>query len=203
MQNIKPIETVYKGYRFRSRLEAKWAVYFDLIGIEYQYEHQGFVLDKKINYLPDFFLPGIDAYVEIKPKGINHKDLDEAKDKIEYIAYWGNKYGLFCIGDPMDNDIHIYGYMNSSDGVGLQWKEAEFIFQAVLPDDDFITHRTVFDVGLVVGDRGDKGLYHVSKPDGTDMITVLPFNALSGFHRLPYAEQQLARQKRFEYGERG
>ena len=36
--DIKPIETVYNGYRFRSRLEARWAVFFDAAGIEYEYE---------------------------------------------------------------------------------------------------------------------------------------------------------------------
>ena len=35
MSDIKPIETVYNGYRFRSRLEARWAVFFDEAGIEY------------------------------------------------------------------------------------------------------------------------------------------------------------------------
>ena len=28
---IKAIETVYNGYRFRSRLEARWAVFFDAL----------------------------------------------------------------------------------------------------------------------------------------------------------------------------
>ena len=35
---VKPIETVYKGYRFRSRLEARWAVFFDALDIEWYYE---------------------------------------------------------------------------------------------------------------------------------------------------------------------
>lgn len=26
---IKAIDTIYKGYKFRSRLEARWAVFFD------------------------------------------------------------------------------------------------------------------------------------------------------------------------------
>ena len=30
-KSIKPIETKYNGYRFRSRLEARWAVFFDMI----------------------------------------------------------------------------------------------------------------------------------------------------------------------------
>lgn len=33
---IKPIETKYKGYRFRSRLEARWAVFFDALGISWE-----------------------------------------------------------------------------------------------------------------------------------------------------------------------
>ena len=31
----KAIETLYKGYRFRSRLEARWAVFFDASKIEF------------------------------------------------------------------------------------------------------------------------------------------------------------------------
>lgn len=64
---IKPIETLYKGYRFRSRLEARWAVFFDELGIEYQYEPQGFEFDGE-RYLPDFFLPQQRTWVETKPK---------------------------------------------------------------------------------------------------------------------------------------
>ena len=42
MSEIKAIETVYNGYRFRSRLEARWAVFFEAAGIEYEYEPEGF-----------------------------------------------------------------------------------------------------------------------------------------------------------------
>jgi hypothetical protein len=41
---IKAIETRYKGYRFRSRLEARWAVFFDALGVEWEYEKEGFDL---------------------------------------------------------------------------------------------------------------------------------------------------------------
>ena len=37
MSEIKAIETYYKGYRFRSRLEARWAVFFDAACVEYEY----------------------------------------------------------------------------------------------------------------------------------------------------------------------
>lgn len=54
MNEIKPIETYYNGYRFRSRLEARWAVFFDTLGVEYEYEPEGFMLPSGKCYLPDF-----------------------------------------------------------------------------------------------------------------------------------------------------
>lgn len=51
---IKAIETVYNGYRFRSRLEARWAVFFDAMGIKYEYEKEGYDLGELGWYLPDF-----------------------------------------------------------------------------------------------------------------------------------------------------
>lgn len=53
--NIKAIETSYKGYRFRSRLEARWAVFFDELGIKWEYEKEGYDLtDAYINLLALF-----------------------------------------------------------------------------------------------------------------------------------------------------
>ena len=39
---IKAIETEYYGHRFRSRIEARWAVFFNAIGLKYEYEIEGF-----------------------------------------------------------------------------------------------------------------------------------------------------------------
>jgi hypothetical protein len=64
---IRAIETIYRSYRFRSRLEARWAVFFDAAGIGFQYEAEGFNLDGTY-YLPDFWLPRNKCFVEIKPK---------------------------------------------------------------------------------------------------------------------------------------
>ena len=75
MTDIKPIETVYNGYRFRSRLEARWAVFFDALGVKYEYGPGGFEVNG-VKYLPDFLIydvEGIHAfewrkniYVEVK-----------------------------------------------------------------------------------------------------------------------------------------
>jgi hypothetical protein len=64
---LKPIETVYKGYRFRSRLEARWAVFLDSCGLRWDYEREGYDLDG-IWYLPDFWVepqPDSDGYARI------------------------------------------------------------------------------------------------------------------------------------------
>lgn len=63
---IKPIETVYNGYKFRSRLEARWAVFFDVVGFWYEYELEGFRTKNGLCYLPDFYLPDENMYVEVK-----------------------------------------------------------------------------------------------------------------------------------------
>ncbi len=63
---MQAIETRYKGYRFRSRLEARWAVFFDTLGIKYQYEPEGFMLPDGTRYLPDFYLPESGTWVEVK-----------------------------------------------------------------------------------------------------------------------------------------
>lgn len=70
LNEIKAIETEYKGYKFRSRLEARWAVFFDATGIQYEYEVEGFKKGTAC-YLPDFYLPEEDMYVEVKPNKNN------------------------------------------------------------------------------------------------------------------------------------
>jgi len=64
---IKAIETRYRGYRFRSRLEARWAVFFDALDIRWEYEPEGFDLGGFGPYLPDFWLPQVKMYAEVKP----------------------------------------------------------------------------------------------------------------------------------------
>ncbi|MGW1399279.1 hypothetical protein ACWCRF_11525 [Streptomyces sp. NPDC002405] len=67
---IQPIETRYAGHRFRSRLEARWAVFFDRLDIRWEYEPQGFILplphDDTTPYLPDFLLPDCGTWIEVK-----------------------------------------------------------------------------------------------------------------------------------------
>lgn len=62
---LKPIETLYNGRRFRSRAEARVAVFLDTLGVAYQYEREGYDLGIIGPYLPDFDL-GVNGFVEVK-----------------------------------------------------------------------------------------------------------------------------------------
>jgi hypothetical protein len=66
LETIKAKETRYNGYRFRSRLEARWAVFFDTLHIKYEYEKEGYELGEAGSYLPDFWLPQVQMWGEVK-----------------------------------------------------------------------------------------------------------------------------------------
>jgi len=73
---IKAIQTEFKGYKFRSRLEARWAVFFESIGLEWEYEAQGFILENGKHYLPDFTvyrLGETPIHYEVKPQNFKGK----------------------------------------------------------------------------------------------------------------------------------
>lgn len=69
---MQSIQTEWRGHKFRSRLEARWAVAFEAMGIAWEYEYEGFRLGDGSQYLPDFLLHGLtgrhsgDLWVEVK-----------------------------------------------------------------------------------------------------------------------------------------
>lgn len=67
---IQSINTNFLGYKFRSRLEARYAAFFTSLDLEWEYEKEGFTWDsrdgEKYSYLPDFYFPNGRVYVEIK-----------------------------------------------------------------------------------------------------------------------------------------
>lgn len=66
--NIRAIPTRYAGHFFRSRLEARWAVFLDYAGLRWEYEPEGFELGDGVRYLPDFWVPALGCWVEVKPE---------------------------------------------------------------------------------------------------------------------------------------
>ncbi len=75
---IKAIETKYKGYRFRSRLEVRWAVFFDALGVEWEYETQGYELPCG-RYLPDFYMPRFKTWLEVKAGSFTADERDRCR----------------------------------------------------------------------------------------------------------------------------
>lgn len=95
---MKPIETKFMGYRFRSRLEARWAVAFQYLGLDWRYEHEGFDLGNKGWYLPDFYLPkakNADVFIEIKGEHPSSEEIGKMHVLMDSL----DAYGLILFGD--------------------------------------------------------------------------------------------------------
>lgn len=90
---LKAIETTYKGYRFRSRLEARWAVFFDALGLKWEYEPEGFELGGGVRYLPDFWLPSWRLWVEIKGQFPSEGEIEKCRQ-----LAWGRCEAVLAVG---------------------------------------------------------------------------------------------------------
>lgn len=66
-RRVHSIATRYNGTLFRSALEAKWAKALDLLWIEWEYEPEAILLSNGVTYLPDFRLPRVGQFIEVKP----------------------------------------------------------------------------------------------------------------------------------------
>lgn len=104
---IKPIETRYGGYRFRSRHEARWAVVFTHLEIPWEYEAQGYHLsDNAERYLPDFHLPAHGLFVEVKATDANLVDPDGIRRWEHFAAdiatRWNTHRAVMAIGPIPD-----------------------------------------------------------------------------------------------------
>lgn len=75
---LKAIETRYNNYRFRSRLEARWAIWLDTLGIKYEYEKEGYDFGDDGWYLPDFWLSELQCWLEIKGTTATHEESNKA-----------------------------------------------------------------------------------------------------------------------------
>lgn len=87
--NIKAVPLSYKGIKFRSSLEADWAATFDAVGIYWNYEPMALQLPSGQFYLPDFFLPTLHTWAEVK--GPHWERIDKAielRDTLRVDADW-------------------------------------------------------------------------------------------------------------------
>lgn len=120
---IQPIETRYAGHRFRSRTEARWAVFMDHLNVPWEYEPQGYVVDGT-PYLPDFLVwPDTDLAFWLEIKGTFPTDDELAKARglaegteTDTYVYWGK------LEAPAPNLSHLTDmqYMGADQG-GYIW----------------------------------------------------------------------------------
>lgn len=103
---MKAIETFAYGHRFRSRLEARWAVFLTEMGITWHYEHQGYETSYG-PYLPDFWLPEYNTFLEIKGQKPTSEEISKLYDLIES----ANAFGAF--GFSFQNNKFIEDIPNS------------------------------------------------------------------------------------------
>lgn len=178
---MKAIETTYNGCLFRSRLEARWAVFFDAAGIEYRYEPEGFRLSNGSMYLPDFYLPQVKAFVEVKG--------NPGEDELNKIGAFQNdlckQHGQICVivGQipPEFEDPVKWAYDQPDWVFSIGW-DRPYVF-CVCP--------TCGRIGLEFDGRGHRICCHDGQ-DGKEYSADHP--------RLMWAYEQ-ARKARFEHGE--
>lgn len=197
MSDIKPIETIYNGYRFRSRLEARWAVFFDALGIEYEYEPEGFDLGNGLYYLPDFLLHNIvPRYAqgdELKNVYVEVKGNPNAKDA-KKIATFSKSYPIWVVGELPDPD----DYINA-----CERQRREYCNKVCNKEYDF-PHKCVFcpyDHGTIDGDS----CFEFSLGYDYDTLSFHGADSNYGYgtHYLEIESAlRKARQARFEHGEK-
>lgn len=112
---MKAIETRYAGCHFRSRLEARWAVCFDRLGIRWEYEPEGYLCSPRLSggwteeettipYLPDFWFPDYGVHGEVKATLTD----DELLKLLDCAASLSSNDGGGC-HDRGGHDVVVFG----------------------------------------------------------------------------------------------
>jgi len=148
---IKPIETEYAGCRFRSRLEARWAVFFDRIGLVWEYEPQGYIVGPEGDqcaYLPDFYLPkavdGGGVWVEVKGQltVAEQWTLFHAAHPEHGLPGHDNQWRILLLGDIPRVELgwvcwhHVIGWTDGWKGLGLYTSAVLFTARGLLHTGD-------------------------------------------------------------------
>lgn len=90
------IDTVYRGHLFRSRLEARWAVFLHALDTRYEYEPEGFDL-QSLRYVPAFRLPNQRWWLEITSGRAD----DRAATKARHLAAHTGMPVALVHGEPL------------------------------------------------------------------------------------------------------
>ena len=190
VESIQAIPTNYKGYRMRSRLEARWAVFFDALGLSWEYEQEGYVCGTSA-WLPDFVIGAHHQIpVEIKPADYDKIDLDGYISTITRVTCFSVEKGQSTIAR---SSLLIFG---------TPWAYTALFLCSGYESGD------VLNVRFSIGRRDDREIW-LQDSDNLFAECLLDFNADdSGRYPLddhPKLEAAVIASKsaRFEFGESG
>ena len=102
----------------RSKTEARWAYFLTAIGVKWEYEPDFFEVRPDVFYLPDFYLPDLDCFLEIKPREYlptrqsPTSDLCRITGKVVFTAYGSPKHI-----DPLSAVLHQADEFMGSQGL--------------------------------------------------------------------------------------
>lgn len=71
---IEARPTLYNHTLYRSRMEARWAAFFDMVRWEYEYEPEPLK-----TWSPDFVIHSLDTYIEVKPQYLWGEAIEKIK----------------------------------------------------------------------------------------------------------------------------
>lgn len=160
---ITPLPSEYAGQLFRSRLEARWAIFFDALAISWEYEPEGYKLESGNCYLPDFRLTNISlSYAWQKNRTVNRFDpiFAEVKphggdfSKAEEFSYFFEI--ILLDGIPQFKEYDIVNY-NCSEAVLFNIKKSFSIDE--FPDTNFIFNTTEHAYDAARTARFENGVY--------------------------------------------
>ena len=186
-KQLRAITTRYKGYAFRSRLEARWAVFFDYLKIRWEYEPEGFELGNGLRYLPDFWLPDWQMWVEVKPDAPDDVTLEKARRMVAQ-----SDYPIFITnGMPIQGGTWVLRSIYHAEGPIEFFGEVDW----GAGDDYFAWAFT---------DRVAPWL-RLSYPESVVGVSTVPYNKKDAGWWTPPAQDALdaARAARFEFGAKG
>ncbi|MEC7641252.1 MAG: hypothetical protein VYC17_03765 [Nitrospinota bacterium] len=107
-----PIETEFRGVMFRSRVEARWAVFLHELKVDYSYEPPAEFLPSGKPYTPDFWINDWNAYIEIKADDKDDQGLlrcIELKNSFSENKFHGEKTKvLMFYGEPSNLEGFVF-----------------------------------------------------------------------------------------------
>ena len=96
---MKAIETQYAGCRSRSRIEARWANFMDLMGVPWDCEYGGWELPSG-RYLPDLRLPAAKVHTEIEGQATTKRAIALALELASEVTGQGWRYRMLVDDIP-------------------------------------------------------------------------------------------------------